>query len=102
MTITAATRRKRGVLGSEGGATAVEAALVLSLVVGVVLIIIDFARLSSSGIRSSSSSDKPAAMSWSRTVSPVRVVMLLALKMSCRRPYRARTCAPRRPQVNIA
>jgi Flp pilus assembly protein TadG len=44
MTITAATRRKRGVLGSEGGATAVEAALVLSLVVGVVLIIIDFAQ----------------------------------------------------------
>jgi Flp pilus assembly protein TadG len=44
MTITAATRRKRGLLGSEGGATAVEAALVLSIFVGVVLTIIDFAQ----------------------------------------------------------
>jgi len=44
MTTEAATRRNRGPCGSEDGATAVEAALVLSLVVGVVLIIIDFAQ----------------------------------------------------------
>ena len=44
MTISPATRRKRGPYRSEDGATAVEAALVLSLVVGVVLIIIDFAQ----------------------------------------------------------
>ena len=44
MTTTATRRRKRGFRGSEDGATAVEAALVLSLVVGVVLIIIDFAQ----------------------------------------------------------
>jgi Flp pilus assembly protein TadG len=44
MTTTAATRRRRGLRGSEDGATAVEAALVLSIVVGVVLTIIDFAQ----------------------------------------------------------
>ena len=44
MTTIPATRRRRGLRGSEDGATAVEAALVLSLVVGVVLIIIDFAQ----------------------------------------------------------
>ena len=44
MTISPAARRKCGLRGSEDGATAVEAALVLSLVVGVVLIIIDFAQ----------------------------------------------------------
>jgi Flp pilus assembly protein TadG len=44
MTTTAATRRKRGVRGSEDGATAVEAALVLSLFIGVVLTIVDFAQ----------------------------------------------------------
>ena len=44
MTITAAIRRKRGIGGSEAGATAAEAALVLSLVLGVVLVIIDFAQ----------------------------------------------------------
>jgi len=44
MTTTAAIRPQRGLHGSEDGATAVEAALVLSLVVGVVLIIIDFAQ----------------------------------------------------------
>ena len=44
MTITAAIRRKSEIGGSEAGATATEAALVLSLVVGVVLIIIDFAQ----------------------------------------------------------
>ena len=41
---TMATHRKRGLYGSEGGATAVEAALVLSLFVGVVLTIVDFAQ----------------------------------------------------------
>jgi Flp pilus assembly protein TadG len=44
MTTTAATRRRRGLRGSEDGATAVEAALVLSIVVAVVLTIIDFAQ----------------------------------------------------------
>ena len=44
MTTAAATRRNRGLLGAEDGATAVEAALVLSIFVGVVLIIIDFAQ----------------------------------------------------------
>jgi Flp pilus assembly protein TadG len=44
MTTTPATRRKRGLRGSEDGATAVEAALVLSIFVGVVLTIIDFAQ----------------------------------------------------------
>jgi len=44
MTTSAANCRKRALGGSEGGATAVEAALILSLVVGVVLIIIDFAQ----------------------------------------------------------
>ena len=44
MTSPAATCRKSGLDGSQGGATAVEAALVLSLVVGLVLIIIDFAQ----------------------------------------------------------
>jgi len=44
MTTTAAMRRKRGLRGSEDGATAVEAALVLSLVVGMVLVIVDFAQ----------------------------------------------------------
>jgi hypothetical protein len=44
MTATAATPRKHRLHGAEDGATAVEAALVLSLVVGVVLIIIDFAQ----------------------------------------------------------
>ena len=44
MTTTAATRRKRGLRSSEDGATAVEAALVLSIFVGVVLTIIDFAQ----------------------------------------------------------
>jgi Flp pilus assembly protein TadG len=43
MTTSAATRRKRGLRGAEDGATAVEAALVLSIFVGVVLTIIDFA-----------------------------------------------------------
>ena len=43
MTITPATRRKGGLRSSEDGATAVEAALVLSIFVGVVLTIIDFA-----------------------------------------------------------
>ncbi len=43
MTITPATRRKCGLRSSEDGATAVEAALVLSIFVGVVLTIIDFA-----------------------------------------------------------
>ena len=42
MTITPATRRKWGLRGSEDGATAVEAALVLSLFIGVVLTIVDF------------------------------------------------------------
>src|SRR6516165_2919480 len=44
MTTTAATRRQRRPRGSEDGATAVEAAFVLSLFVGVVLTIIDFAQ----------------------------------------------------------
>ena len=44
MTIIPATRRKCGLRGSEDGATAVEAALVLSIFVGVVLTIIDFAQ----------------------------------------------------------
>jgi Flp pilus assembly protein TadG len=44
MTITPAARRKRGLRSSEVGATAVEAALVLSIFVGVVLTIIDFAQ----------------------------------------------------------
>jgi len=44
MTTTAATRGKRGHRDSESGATAVEAALVLSIFVGVVLVIIDFAQ----------------------------------------------------------
>jgi hypothetical protein len=42
MTITSARRRKCGLHSSEDGATAVEAALVLSIFVGVILIIIDF------------------------------------------------------------
>jgi Flp pilus assembly protein TadG len=44
MTISHATRRKSGLRGSEDGATAVEAALVLSIFVGVILTIIDFAQ----------------------------------------------------------
>jgi Flp pilus assembly protein TadG len=44
MTTAAATRRNRGLRGSEGGATAVEAALVLSVFVGMVLTIVDFAQ----------------------------------------------------------
>ena len=44
MTITAAIRRKSEIGGSEAGATATEAALVLSLVLGLVLVIIDFAQ----------------------------------------------------------
>jgi Flp pilus assembly protein TadG len=44
MTITPATRRKRGLRSSEDGATAVEAALVLSVFVGVILTIVDFAQ----------------------------------------------------------
>lgn len=44
MTTTPATRRKCGLRGSEGGATAVEAALVLSIFVGMVLAIVDFAQ----------------------------------------------------------
>ena len=44
MTATAATPRKRRLRGAEDGATAVEAALVLSILIGVVLIIIDFAQ----------------------------------------------------------
>ena len=44
MTTSTATCRKCGLDGPESGATAVEAALILSLVVGVVLIIIDFAQ----------------------------------------------------------
>jgi Flp pilus assembly protein TadG len=44
MTITAAIRRRSGIGGSEAGATATEAALVLSLVLGLVLVIIDFAQ----------------------------------------------------------
>jgi len=42
MTTAAATRRNRGLCGSEDGATAVEAAFVLSILVGVVLTVIDF------------------------------------------------------------
>jgi Flp pilus assembly protein TadG len=42
MTVAADTRRKRGLRSSEEGATAVEAALVLSIFVFVVLTIIDF------------------------------------------------------------
>ena len=44
MTITPVTRRKRELYSSEDGATAAEAALVLSIFVGVVLTIIDFAQ----------------------------------------------------------
>jgi len=44
MTTAAATRRNRGLRGSEDGATAVEAALVLSVFLGVVLTIVDFAQ----------------------------------------------------------
>jgi len=44
MTTTATRRRTRGLRGSEDGATAVEAALVLSIFVGVILTIIDFAQ----------------------------------------------------------
>jgi hypothetical protein len=43
MTTAGATRRKREVCGSEGGTTAVEAALVLPILIVVVLVIIDFA-----------------------------------------------------------
>jgi Flp pilus assembly protein TadG len=42
MTTTAAMRRTRGLRGSEDGATAVEAALVLSVFVGLVLAIVNF------------------------------------------------------------
>jgi Flp pilus assembly protein TadG len=42
MTISPATRQKRGLRGAEDGATAVEAALVLSIFVGVILTIINF------------------------------------------------------------
>ena len=42
MTISSATRRKSGLHGSEDGATAVEAALVLSIFIGVILTVIDF------------------------------------------------------------
>ena len=44
MTTTATRGRTRGLRGSEDGATAVEAALVLSIFVGVILTIIDFAQ----------------------------------------------------------
>lgn len=44
MTPPADTRRKRRFFGSEEGATAVEAALVLSVFVGIVLAIVDFAQ----------------------------------------------------------
>jgi Flp pilus assembly protein TadG len=44
MTTTPATHRKRGLRGSEDGATAVEAALVLSVFVFVILTIVDFAQ----------------------------------------------------------
>ena len=44
MTISPATLRKRGPYGSEDGATAVEAALVLSVFLGIVLTIVDFAQ----------------------------------------------------------
>jgi Flp pilus assembly protein TadG len=42
MTKTAATRRKWGLRGSESGATAVEAALVMSAFLGILLAIVDF------------------------------------------------------------
>jgi Flp pilus assembly protein TadG len=42
MTTTAAMRRRHGLRGSEDGATAVEAALVLSVCVGLVLAIVNF------------------------------------------------------------
>jgi hypothetical protein len=44
MTTAVTTRRNRGLRGSEDGATAVEAALVLSIFVGMVLSIVDFAQ----------------------------------------------------------
>jgi Flp pilus assembly protein TadG len=44
MTTRAATGRKRRLRSSEHGATAVEAALVLSIFVGMVLVIVDFAQ----------------------------------------------------------
>jgi Flp pilus assembly protein TadG len=44
MTTRAAARRKCGCSSSEGGATAVEAAFVLSIFVGMVLVIVDFAQ----------------------------------------------------------
>jgi Flp pilus assembly protein TadG len=44
MTTTAATRRKRGLRGSEDGASAVEAALVLPIFVVMLLGIVDFAQ----------------------------------------------------------
>ena len=44
MTIIPATRRNCGLRSSEDGATAVEAALVLSIFIGVILTIIDFAQ----------------------------------------------------------
>jgi hypothetical protein len=44
MTTMAVTPRKRGLRGSEDGATAAEAALVLAVFVGTVLVIIDFAQ----------------------------------------------------------
>jgi Flp pilus assembly protein TadG len=44
MTTRAATGRKRKLRGSERGATAVEAALVLSIFVGMILAIVDFAQ----------------------------------------------------------
>ena len=44
MTTTTATRRKRGLRGSEDGATAVEAALVLPIFVVMLLGIVDFAQ----------------------------------------------------------
>jgi Flp pilus assembly protein TadG len=44
MTTTAETRRKHRFFGSDEGATAVEAALVLSVFIGMVLAIVDFAQ----------------------------------------------------------
>jgi Flp pilus assembly protein TadG len=44
MTTTAAMRRRRGLRGSEDGATAVEAALVLSVFLGIILAVADFAQ----------------------------------------------------------
>jgi Flp pilus assembly protein TadG len=44
MTTSAATCRKHGLRGSEDGATAVEAALILSAFIGMLLIIVDFAQ----------------------------------------------------------